>query len=184
LVKYTIQQGVERAFSERFKGNLQILIPLLLVLAGVTTWALMPHGSHQKPKTLGIYTIKTSDQTGANNSNGKKKNGNNNSSSGSLSVSSQPSSIAPISGRSASISGGTSLGSTVAPVGSAVAPVTGGMGGGLGGGGVTTPPAPTITCVNTGGLTPLTCTACTPPLLVPVGQKVLLYNNGTCTLTN
>lgn len=186
-MKYTIQQGVERAFSERIKGNLQILIPLLVVLAGVTAWALMPHGNHQKPQTLGIYTVKTPDQASATSNNSKDKN-NKDAAAGGTSSAATPGTISPIAGRSASLgarSGG--LGGAVSPV---TGTTTGGLGGGLGGGGgtggggVSTPPAPTATCVNTGGITPLTCTACTPPLLVPVGQKVLLYNNGTCVLAN
>jgi hypothetical protein len=182
-VKYTIQQGVERAFSERFKGNLQILIPLLVVLAGVTTWALMPHGSHQKPKTLGIYTIKTSDQASSTSNNPNDKN-NNGASAGGTSSASAPGTISPIRGRSAS------LGATSSTLGAAVSPVTGtttgGLGGGLGGGGTGGGGTPTTTqCINKLTGTQEVCLfpyqTCTVPLAGLTGAKTI---DGTCIVIN
>jgi hypothetical protein len=58
-------------------------------------------------------------------------------------------------------------------------PPSGGRGGGGSGGS-----GGTIICDNTGGYLPMTCTACTPDMVVPAGQKVLLSLEGTCALIN
>jgi hypothetical protein len=70
-MKYTIQNGVERRFSERVNYNSHFIIPLLVILAGVAFYLLNPYHSSRppsKPLTLGIYTVKTPDNTVANNS--------------------------------------------------------------------------------------------------------------------
>lgn len=64
-MKYTIQHGVERQFSERVNRNLHYLLPLLVILAGVTFFLLNLQNSGRKapdPLTLGIYTINSPDE--------------------------------------------------------------------------------------------------------------------------
>ncbi len=196
-MRYTLRSGVERRFSNRFGSNFRFGLPLVLALL-ILTWAVLHSNNsriNHKPLTLGIYTIKSPNNSGSNNS----KSGNSNTSKNNKDTTASGS----IPGASptgtnfqpaATIGGGGSGGSLSSTVGSVQGTTTtGGQGGGSGGGtsggggGTVTPPPPptsTVTCNNTGGVLPMTCTACAPPLLVPVGQKVLLYSTGSCTLIN
>jgi hypothetical protein len=70
--------------------------------------------------------------------------------------------------------------SSVVSSGGSSTTLTGGRGGG---GGVSG--AGTVVCTNSpGSLVPLTCTACSPPVVLAVGQKAILQADGTCALAN
>lgn len=190
-MKYTIRDGVEHPFSERASQSFRYILPLLVILTGVLVFALnQNHNSRQaKPVTLGIYSIKSSSKTGG----GTSSAGSDNKTGGS--------GAAPDSPAAADTMASSMAGQSVAPVSlpgststSPVTGATGGMGGGLDGGGTTdsggTPaippsaPTTTVTCDNTGGLLPMTCGVCASDFMVPVGQKVLLSSSGSCTLIN
>ena len=172
-MRYTIRDGAERPFSGRAKENLRYLLPLLVILVGVLFFALSPNDNknNQKPYTLGVYTVK-SPNTPAGNNNSNNSSGNDGSSS---SPTTSPTAL--------SVNTVSGLGSTdnSAPTPTVTVPV-GGMGGGGDTGG--SPPTSVIACDNTGGILPITCEACAPALVVPVGQKVLLSSSGSCSLLN
>ena len=183
-MRYTIQHGVEHQFSEHVNDNVRFILPLLVILAGVTFFLLNPYHFHKspaKPFTLGIYTVKTPDNNSkstSNDNNGSKNTG----SSTNLSGSGQIATVNPqttVSGMSAP-AGTSSLGSSTSTL------PTGGMGGG---GSTPTPsvtppavttPVATVVCTNTSAV-PIVCTACTVPITLMAGQKALLSSDGTCT---
>jgi hypothetical protein len=168
-MRYTIQKGVERQFSERVKTNSRFILPLLVILAGVLFFSLNPYHSNKspsKPLTLGIYTVKTpgggSDLSGG---------------TGGSNLNPQLAAASPIFTAPAPNTSGTTGGGSGLPVG------------GSGGGGSTiqptSPPTSTGSVVCTDLLTlSQVCTICTPALLLQPGQKALLYTDGTCTAIN
>jgi hypothetical protein len=171
-MKYTIRNGVVRPFSEHISDNARFILPLLIILAGVLFFMLGPRHaqSPQHPLTLGIYTVKTPNQNSGGSKTSSDTSGGPSSGSGAVALTGQ-SPVTPISLGTSS----TTASSTPSP---AVSPVTtGGMGGGGGG-------TPVVTCDNSSGLLPITCLACAPALVVPVGQKVLLSTDGSCSLLN
>jgi len=202
-MKYTIQKGVERPFLGRISDNARFLLPLLVILAGVLLFLLYPNNSSKrpnKPLTLGIYTVKTSDQKTSSKpgSNTTGNNGGNSDLSGSgqspginpqLGGFSPVTAVAPPTSSSSYTTGGI-VGGMGGGGGTSSTPITStGSGGGSGGGTITPPPPPpptstgSIVCTDLLTLSQV-CTACTPPLILQPGQKALLYTNGSCVAVN
>jgi hypothetical protein len=171
-LKYNLNEGVDRK-EENVQRSLMVSLPIVFA---VLLFALFHAGTHQtnkpaptnKPKTLSISTNKPSSDT----SNGSSAAPSGSTSTGSGTTSGQVSSTGV---------GGAGAGTTS----TTTPPVTGGRGGGGGGtGGGGSGGAGVVACDNTGGVLPITCTACAPAILVPVGQKAVLATNGTCALIN
>jgi hypothetical protein len=175
-MRYTIRDGVEHRFSSKFANNYKLLIPLfalLIFVVLISPW----HSAVKKspgPRTLGIYTIKsTSDNPSPSN--------NNPSTGGSSSPTATPTLSPPL--------------SQSAPLAASASPsLQGGMGGGVpsggdvqSGGSVPTSTVPTtFPCVDiTSGLA-FTCTeqACTPPVTLIGSQKAWLTTTGSCVVVN
>lgn len=176
-MKYTIQHGVERQFSERVNSNLHFILPLLVILAGVTFFLTnAQNGDHKptKPLTLGIYTINSPDE----NKNGNP-NGSNAGSGGNSAANNPPAPIAASELGTLAGAGntGTAAGLPVGGRGSgdiqnAVTPPSNPIT-------VTPPPAPTVVCTNLTA-TPVLCTACAPEFLLMAQKKAILASDGTC----
>lgn len=198
-MKYTIRNGVSSPLSERAKQNFRYLLPLLVILAGVLFLTLNPgtNGTKPKPLTLGIYTIKTPaspSNKGGGSTGSKSDNGGGGGSSATspdLSGNMTASTVAPIApasglpGGAAPTSGGTAvLPGGMGGGGGGTTGSTGGTGGTGGGTGNTSAPTVVSTCDNTGGISPLTCSACTTATLIAIGSKALIYSDGTCVVVN
>lgn len=189
-MKYTVQGGLQQSPLPRLVSRYKYLIPLLLLLifvgyAGLTTSG--PGRGPSKPLTLGIYTIKSSNDTGQAGAAGVNK----------------PHTSSPSGTGSGSTPPAATAISTPAPAYSATGtPLQGGMGGGdtLGGTGITVPtggdtggsggstgsPPPTFSCLDAITNAVVTCTyqACTPPVSLLGGQKAYLTTTGTCVIIN
>src|SRR5665213_585659 len=115
-MRYTIRAGVEHPYSALASDSSRFILPLIVILAGVLYFGLHSYQLHKpaSPLTLGIYTVKTPDNSGSSLS-GSNSSGN--SSDPSLSGSANQTGINP-----ASLSSGSSVGSASSTVG--------GMGGG------------------------------------------------------
>lgn len=180
-MKYTIQHGVERQFSERVNSNLHFILPLLVILAGVTFFLMNAQNSDRKPTkplTLGIYTINSPDEN-------KKDNpgGNDTNSDGDNGTTNPPAPITVSELDTLAAAGNPNSASSALPVG--------GRGGGdIQGETVTTPAvAPvvstTVSCVEQLTQTTLVCVFpyqyCTIPLAPTLGVKTI---DGTCVIIN
>ena len=178
-MKYTIQHGVERQFSERVNSNLHFILPLLVILAGVTFFLVNAQNSDRKPTkplTLGIYTINSPDENKKDNPNGNTTNPD-----GDNGATNPPALISVSELDTLAAAGSPGAVSNALPVG--------GRGAGDVQGSVTPPPiavAPSpVTTIATIGCsdisaTPLICAVCSSPISITVGQKVLLAADGSC----
>ena len=170
-MKYTIERGTERPLSDKISDNLRYLFPLVLILIGALYFGLHQNGNNhkvQKPLTLGIYTVNTTDD---NSGNSNPSSSGNNSEANSEGTQLTPQTTIPS--------------SQIAPSspGSAVN-VTGLAPGGSGSGDAVT--NTTVSCVDKLTNTTLVCVfpyaACTPPL-APTLQGVKTVD-GTCIIVN
>lgn len=181
-MRYTMQTGVQRPVLSRITGRYKYLIPLLLLLVFVGYAGLAPSGPGRrpgKPLTLGIYTIKSSDNRGPAAANPSKDNH-------------KPSGSTA---NSATMSPASPAITTPAPAYSATGTaLQGGMGGGTsdggditlpGGGGSPSPPS-TFPCTDISSGVTVTCTyqTCAPPISLLGSQKAYLTTTGTCVIVN
>lgn len=183
-MRYTLQNGVDHQYSEKFTDNLRYVLPLLVILAVVAYYGFTHVGSPkraQNPLTLGIYTIKTpdsgsgsGDSAGTNtNANGAPSTDNSPLSSPAVSAASQSSSpsnldlSAATSGLQGTIGG---RGGGTLPSGGSVQP---------GAGDVQTSPIPTPSTTPV-----LPYVYCVPAIDIQTGGKRVLAADGSCVTVN
>lgn len=175
-MRYTVASGVQNQMSDKFSDSMRYILPLIAVfLAAIYLGLNQGNNLHkvQKPVTLGIYTIKSPDNSSGNSSNGTG----NSSTNPTAQNSPSGTSFSPISSGSPN---GLASSTYVGGFGANPASTTSSSPAAV------VPAAPTstgiIVCDNSGSLVPITCTAtqCVGTVNLLAGQKALLYTNGTC----